>query len=147
MSLQKKLKLNPREGFTTEGAKRGKQMNRVQVSGILGCDPQLAYTEKGQPVCRFSIGIESKSEKNLWKNFHMVMLWGPKGEALPLQIVKGSRVMVSGRLGIQHWQYEGKTYTKTIILAESVQVLTDFSSEQGNMNFQNPKQEITKCKI
>ena len=101
-------------------------MNRIELIGILGNDPELGYNEKGRPVCKFSLATESKRAKNIRQDLHTILIWGPRAEELPLQICKASRVMITGRLGIQRWEYAGKTHTKTIVVAESVKVLTRF---------------------
>jgi len=119
-------------------------MNRLEIMVILESDPELRVNRKGRAVCTLRVRTESKRSKNLYHDRHTVLVWGSRAEELPLQIVKGSRLLINGKLGIQHWQYGGKTYTKTIILAESVQVLTGFQSElfkenfrQRNMQFPN----------
>lgn len=112
-------------------------LNEVRLMGYLGQDPELRHTQSGQPVLSIRMatteiyydqGTKEKKERTEW---HSVVCWGKLGEALNSILVKGSLVLVSGRLQTRSWEDKtgGKRYS-TEINAGNVQVLP--SGAQGN---------------
>ncbi|HEX7478546.1 MAG TPA: single-stranded DNA-binding protein [Polyangiales bacterium] len=91
-------------------------LNRVILIGNLGQDPELRYTQNSQAVLNlriattesyFDTNTKERKEKTEW---HTVVLWGKRGEALNKFLSKGSRICVEGRLQTRTW--EDKTGAK-----------------------------------
>lgn len=105
-------------------------LNRVQIIGYLGQDPELRYTQAGVPVTQISVATTRK-----WKNkqtekleedteWHRVTCWQRLGERVAEFLKKGAMVYVEGRL--QTTSYEDKEGVKrwsTEIVAREVQFL------------------------
>jgi single-strand DNA-binding protein len=99
-------------------------LNRVQLIGRLGKDPESKFTPTGKKVAHFSVAISNRwknkegqsQEYTEWVN---VEAWGRLGEVCQEYLKKGSLVYVEGRLKTDKYESEGenKYYTKVVALA------------------------------
>jgi single-strand DNA-binding protein len=95
-------------------------LNRVQLIGYLGKDPESKFTPTGKKVTQFSVAISNRwkskegdaKEYTEWVN---IEAWGRLGEVCNEYLKKGSLVFVEGRLKTDH--HEDKYYTKVVCLA------------------------------
>lgn len=90
-------------------------VNKVILLGNLGADPELRYTQGGQAVLNMRLATaETYLDKNKQKqertDWHTLVLWGPRGEALAKMLKKGSRIYVEGKL--QTSSYDDKEGNK-----------------------------------
>ena len=90
-------------------------LNRVMLLGHLGADPELRYTQGGQAVLNLRIATtESYLDRNKVRqertDWHNVVLWGKRGEALSKFLAKGSMVFVEG--GLRTSSYDDKDGNK-----------------------------------
>lgn len=99
-------------------------LNKVQLIGYLGRDPEARSTPNGPKVTHFSLGVtrrwkgggESK-EATDWFN---VEAWGRLGEVSAQYLKKGSLVYVEGRLKTDKYEDKGgetKYFTKVVALS------------------------------
>lgn len=77
-------------------------MDKVFLSGNLGRDPELRYTQSGTAVCDFSVGVRrsvkqgDKFEKaTVW---YKCTAWGKTAESVNNYLAKGDGVTVEGEL-------------------------------------------------
>jgi single-strand DNA-binding protein len=86
------------------GKKEGiMSVNKVILVGRLGADPELKYTNSGNPVCNFSIATNErwygddgvKSERVTW---HKITSWGALAQNCEKYLSKGREVYIEGRL-------------------------------------------------
>lgn len=78
-------------------------LNRVMLLGNLGADPELRMTPSGQAVLKLRLATTEsyldrnrvRQEKTEW---HNVVIWGKRAEALNKILSKGSRIFVEGGL-------------------------------------------------
>ena len=97
-------------------------LNRVQLIGYLGKDPESRFTANGKQVTHFSLGVtrrwksdgESK-ESTDWVN---VEAWQRLGDLCKQYLKKGSLVYIEGRLKTDKYEVgsETKYYTKVVAL-------------------------------
>jgi len=90
-------------------------LNRVMLLGNLGADPDLRYTQGGQAVLNMRLATtESYLDKNKVRqertDWHNVVVWGKRGEALAKFLAKGSTIFVEG--GLRTSSYEDKDGNK-----------------------------------
>jgi len=97
-------------------------LNRVQLIGHLGGDPELRYTSTGSAVCNFSIATN-----NHWKDqhgqqqsvtsWHKIVAWEKKAEMIKSSLHKGSYVYIEGRLQTRAWEDRdgNKRYTTEVV--------------------------------
>jgi single-strand DNA-binding protein len=102
--------------------------------GRVGKDPETKYTASGTTVTTFSMATSeswkdkagNKQERTTW---HNIESWNKLAEIVGEYVKKGSLVYVEGRIGQQEWEKNGTKHYKTIITANTVNML---GSKQGN---------------
>lgn len=101
-------------------------LNRVILLGNLGADPELKMTSGGQAVLKMRLATSEtyldrnrvRQERTEW---HNVVVWGKRAEALGKFLSKGSRLLIEG--GIRTSSYEdrdGNKRYRTEIVANNV---------------------------
>lgn len=101
-------------------------LNRVTLLGNLGADPELRYTQGGQAVLNIRLATtESYLDKDRVRkertDWHAVVLWGKRGEALGKFLTKGSQILVEGRLSTTSYEdRDGNKRYKTEVVANNV---------------------------
>ncbi len=110
-------------------------MNKVILIGNLTKDPELATTNSGVAVCRFSIAVQRRfqnADGEREADFFNIVVWRAAGENCAKFLKKGSKCAVVGRL--QNSSYEAqdgsKRYT-TEIVADEVEFLGSRNSDNG----------------
>jgi single-strand DNA-binding protein len=104
-------------------------LNKVFLLGNLGADPELRYTQGGQAVCNIRLATtESYLDKdNVRKertDWHSVVVWAKRGEALSKILAKGSTILVEGGIRTSSFEdKEGNKRYKTEIVATDVKLL------------------------
>jgi single-strand DNA-binding protein len=102
-------------------------LNRVQLIGRLGKDPEGKYTPSGKKVTHFSLAISQRwrangeaKEYTEWVN---IETWGRLGEVCQEYLKKGSLAYVEGRLKTEKYEDKGETKFFTKVVALSLQFL------------------------
>ena len=97
-------------------------LNRVQLIGYLGKDPDSRFTPTGKKVCHFSVGVTQRwkagGELKEYTEWFNIEAWGALGEIAQANLKKGRLVFVEGRLKTDRVG-EGentKYYTKVVAL-------------------------------
>ena len=100
-------------------------INRITLLvGHLGKDPELKYTQAGQPVCNASIATEKSWKKDdEWQRqttWHRIVGWQLSDYVLK-ELVKGAQIMIQGRISNREYKDEkGETRMVSEIVAEKV---------------------------
>ena len=113
-------------------------LNRVQLIGRLGKDPESKYTPTGKKVAHFSIAVTNRwkagsetKENTEWVN---IEAWGRLGEVCQEYLKKGSLVYVEGRLKTDKYEdKEGDTKYFTKVVALGMQMLDRKPSDEPVM--------------
>ena len=104
-------------------------LNKVMIIGRLGADPELRYTQAGQPICSLRVATDesytdkdgNRVERTEW---HSVVAFGKTADHCNQFLRKGSLVYVEGKLSTRKWQdQKGQDRYTTEIRAERVQFL------------------------
>lgn len=90
-------------------------LNRVMLLGNLGADPELRYTQGGQPVLHLRMATtetyfdkdRARKERTDW---HSVTVWGKRAEGLAKILSKGTGIFVEGSL--RTGSFEGRDGVK-----------------------------------
>lgn len=101
-------------------------LNKVFLLGNLGADPELRMTQGGSAVLKLRLATsETYLDKNRQKQerteWHNVVIWGRRAEALSRILAKGSRLFVEG--GIRTSSYDdrdGNKRYRTEVVASNV---------------------------
>jgi single-strand DNA-binding protein len=99
-------------------------LNRVQLIGRLGKDPESRFTPNGKQVSHFSLAVSNRwksaegetKEATEWVS---IEAWGRLGEICQQYLHKGSLVYLEGRLKTDKYEDKGgetKYFTKVVAL-------------------------------
>ena len=123
-------------------------LNHVMIIGRLGADPELRYTQVGQPVCSMRVATDesytdkdgNRVERTEW---HSVVAFQRSAENCNQYLRKGSLVYVEGKLATRKWQdQKGQDRYTTEIRADRVQFL-----EKRENGTQKPAQRQERGKV
>jgi len=101
-------------------------LNRVMLLGNLGADPELRTTSGGQAVLKLRLATSetyldrnrARQERTEW---HNVVIWGKRAEALGKILAKGSRIFVEGSLRTSNYEdREGNKRYRTEIVTTNI---------------------------
>ncbi len=101
--------------------------NTTTLSGNLTRNPEIRYTRDGQANATFGLAVNRRwlprgSEE--WEestSFFDVVCWRELAENVALSLVKGSRVLVTGRLDQHTWETEmGERRSRVEVTADEV---------------------------
>src|ERR1041384_4408953 len=104
-------------------------LNRVQLIGRLGADPQMKYTSSGAPVTTFSVATNRQwqdKEGNLREeaDWHNIVAWDKLAQTCAEFLSKGRLVYIEGRLQTRSWEgNDGQTRYKTEVNATDMLML------------------------
>ena len=110
-------------------------LNRVQLIGRLGKDPESKFTPTGKKVAHFSVAISNRwkgkeGESKEYTEWVNVEAWGRLGEVCQDYLKKGSLVFVEGRLKTDRYEDKGEIRFFTKVVALSMQMLDRKPSEE-----------------
>lgn len=100
-------------------------LNHAFLIGNIGADPELRMTPQGTAVLKFSLATTEvyfdkdrvKQERTEW---HRVVVWGKRGEALARILSKGMRATVIGRIHTSSYEKDGVKRYSTEIMADKI---------------------------
>lgn len=103
-------------------------VNRVELLGNLGGDPEMRFTPGGAAVCKFRMatkrmaGRNVNGEREYETDWTTVETWERLAERCHEALHKGSRVMVIGSLRTDVWddRETGKRRSKVFVRADEV---------------------------
>jgi single-strand DNA-binding protein len=118
-------------------------LNRVQLIGNLGKDPETRQTTTGKNVTSFSIAVNRRwraedGQPKEATDWFTVDAWGRLGEICQKLLSKGRLVFVEGRLQTNRYEQDGETRYFTRIVASQMQILDrkadepEFEAEPSN---------------
>ena len=96
-------------------------LNKAILVGNLGADPELKFTQGGQAVLKLRIAttesyLDRNGERKERTDWHTVIVWGKRAEALNKILAKGRTVWVEGSIQTRSWEDKdgGKRYATEI---------------------------------
>ncbi len=117
-------------------ASRG--INKVILVGNLGRDPEIRYTQNGDPIANITVATsESWKDKNTGENrenteWHRVVMFRGLAKVAEDWLKKGQQVYIEGRLQTRKWQDQsGQDRYTTEIVANDMQMLGGRSGGGG----------------
>lgn len=109
-------------------------LNRVQLIGRLGKDPEGKYTPTGKKVTHFSIAVSQRwttnGESKEYTEWVNVEAWGRLGEVCQEYLKKGSLIFVEGRLKTDKYEDKGENRYFTKVVALGLQFLDRKPTEE-----------------
>ncbi len=109
-----------------------KTINKVELLGRVGADPEMRYTNSGIAVTQVRLATDryqrNGEETTDW---HTIVVWDKLGEAVAEYVEKGQRLYVAGRLVQTSWEGDdGQRRYRTEVHAQDVVFLD--SARNGN---------------
>ena len=121
-------------------------LNRIQIIGRLGKDPEVRLTPSGKKVCTFSVAVSRR-----WKNsagddkettdWFNVEAWGHLGEICKQYLRKGRLVFLEGQLRTNRYEHEGETRYFTKVIASQMQMLDRKAEDLPVVEGEEPTEE------
>ena len=103
----------------------GRSVNKVQIIGTLGRDPEMKYLPSGDAVVSVSVATDEsyndkssgqKVEKTEW---HRLTAFGKLAEIIGQYLKKGSKAYFEGKLRTNEYEKDGiKRYSTGIIISD-----------------------------
>ena len=113
-------------------------LNKCQIIGRLGQNPEVKYSQSGTAVCNMSVATSEewtdkqsgeKTEKTEW---HRVVCFSKLAENCGKYLQKGRQVYVEGKLQTSSYEKDGQTHYTTKIVADTVMFLDSKDAGTGN---------------
>ena len=82
-------------------------INRVELLGRVGADPELRKTQNGTAVVQLRLATDRRSRDesaDQQTDWHTVVCWDKQAEAVAQYVQKGERVYIAGRLNQHSWE-------------------------------------------
>ena len=109
-----------------------KTINRVELLGRVGADPEMKYTANGTAVTQLRLATDRvRKGGEAETDWHTVVVWDKLADAVAQYVQKGQRIYVAGRLAQNSWTGDdGQRRYRTEIHAQDVVFLD--SDRNGN---------------
>lgn len=114
-----------------------KDLNKVQLTGRLGADPEMRFTPQGSAVTTFRVASNrtwktTEGEQKEDTEWFSIVAWNKLAEICNQYLTKGSRVYIEGRLQTRSWddQQTGEKKYRTEVVASDM-IILDSRNESG----------------
>ena len=101
--------------------------NRVILVGNLTRDPELRYVAKHTAVSNVGLAVNDRVKRDdEWVDeatFVDVTFWGRTAEVANEYLIKGSPVLIEGRLRLETWEKDGQKHSKLKVICSSMRML------------------------
>ena len=106
-------------------------INRVELLGRVGNEPELRQTQNGTAVVQLRLATDrSNGNREPQTDWHTVVCWAKTAEAVAQFVHQGERVYVAGRLQQHSWQTDdGERRSRTELHAQEVVFLGSGNAE------------------
>ena len=115
-----------------------KGLNKVQLIGNLGRDPEIRHTPEGKMLAKFSMAA-NRTFKNKdgdtiddtqWFN---IEAWSGLAKVVEEHLTQGDRIYIEGRLKTESYEKDGETKYFTKVVAQEMIMLGSFRSNGGDV--------------
>ena len=130
-----------------------KDLNKVQMTGRLGADPEMRFTPQGHAVTTFRVASNrswrsAEGEAHEDTEWFRVVAWNKLAEICNQWLSKGSRVYVEGRMQTRQWQdQEGQTRYLTEVIANDMIILDGRRDSPPQAQDDEPREPIAAPNI
>jgi single-strand DNA-binding protein len=105
-------------------------LNRVQLIGFVGKDPEVRYLDSGIAVATITLATTERGytlqngtqvpDRTEW---HNIVAWKGLAEIAEKYVRKGSQLYIEGKITTRKWEKDGITRYNTEIVANSIELL------------------------
>ncbi len=121
-------------------------LNRVQLIGHLGRDPEARISQSGSGIVSFSMATtetytNKAGEKVKSTEWHNITAFGKLADIMTKYLHKGDQVYIEGRLKTEQWERDGQKHNTIKIIADRMVMLgspKERKEEGGENGYQMP---------
>ena len=108
-------------------------LNNCILIGNLGADPEIFYSQEGEPIASFNLAFNSSKKKTNWIK---VTCFKKLAEIVEKYLHKGARIAIVGTLDQQRWETEdGESKNNFQIIANTIEFIkTDRKDSEENQS-------------
>ena len=126
-------------------------LNKVQIIGNLGKDPEIRHTQSGDKIASFSVACSEKwndkqtgeqKEKTEWVN---CSVFGKLADVIEKYVFKGSKIYVEGKFKTRKWQdssgadkYSTYVDVQNMIMLDSKKESANDAQSKNEGQYKNP---------
>jgi single-strand DNA-binding protein len=109
-------------------------VNRIQIIGRLGSEPEIRNMSNGGKVCSFRVAVDrqrggANGKGSVVTDWFNIEAWGRLGEICQEYLSKGRLVYLEGRLQTDRYEQDGDVKYFTKVVASTMQMLDRRSGE------------------
>ncbi len=127
-------------------------LNKVQVIGNVGQDPEIRYMPSGGAVANLTIATSEKwKDKNTGEQkeeteWHKIAVFGKLAEIIGEYVRKGSKIYIEGKLKTRKWtdQQGQEKYTTEIVVDGFSGSMIMLDSKGGNQSQGQSNQQVAQ---
>lgn len=106
-------------------------MNSWTFTGNLGNDAETKFTQSGDAIVSFSVGVKSGYGEKASTTWARCSMFGKRGQSVAEYLTKGQLVGIVGELSIREYQTkDGQTKTSTDVRVNDLTLLGKKDSQQ-----------------
>ena len=119
-------------------------INKVELLGRVGTEPEMLYTPNGTAVTKLRLATDRRSQDGeTTADWHNVVVWSKTAEAVNEFVGKGDRIYVAGRLVNNTWEGDdGQRRYRTEIHASEVVFLDSRNGGKANGDASDVEQPV-----
>ncbi len=106
-------------------------LNNCILTGNLGADPEIFYSQEGEPIASFNLAFKSSKKKTNWIK---IICFKKLAEIVDEYLHKGARIAIVGILDQEKWETnEGEKKSSFKIIANTIEFIkTDKKDSEEN---------------
>ena len=110
-------------------------INRVELLGRVGVEPEMKYTQSGTAVTKLRMATDRRRQNgDSETDWHNIVAWGKTAEVVNQFVGKGDRVFVAGRLSYSSYETsDGQRRFRTEVHASEVIFLDSKNGAGSNV--------------
>ena len=121
-------------------------INRVELLGRVGIEPEMRYTPGGTAVTNLRLATDRyRKDAEDATDWHSVVVWNKLAEAVNEYVGKGQRVYVAGRLVQNSWEgddgqrrYRTEVHAQEVVFLDSANGGSNGSGDAGRETVASP---------
>lgn len=122
-------------------------VNKVILIGLLGRDPEVAYTAGGLAVAKMALATnEYKKDKESVTIWHRVTAFGKSAEIISEYCKKGSEIYIEGKISYSTYEKNGEKIYSTNIIVDNFQLISKTKQNDDGQENSPPPSRNTQPK-
>ena len=107
-------------------------MNIVILTGNLGRDPELRYTQSGTTIANMNIATTERYKGEAQTEWHRLVAFGNTAEFAGNYLKKGSKVGIQGKIQTRQWEKDGQKQYTTEIVVDKLEFLDSKPKQESH---------------